>query len=344
VRESLKKKGINIPRATFSVIARNRVYIGDIHVKDQKGGYHVKGLHQSIVETAVFEKVQALLQGNYKVMQLSKPKVSNDQLHLRGLLMCDCCGRQLTGSASRSKTGDLHYYYHCNHCGQQRIRAQKTHEIMSNILSEFKVNGQAKKLYETMVKKLLAKKQTEARPIAKIQAEIKQVQSRLDALDDNLMDKVIDTASYAKAKTRYTTELQKLQAELESQGSTQSEFQKFLKTGIHLLENLPEFYRESSIETKREVVSSIFPEKLMISKNRSRTPKINEAVLLITATDKGFSGKEKGQLFKNLELSRQVEVTGFEPVSKHDIQKLSTCLFPYCLSGNGRNGTNQSFP
>jgi hypothetical protein len=39
-----------------------------------------------------------------------------------------------------------------------------------------------------------------------------------------------------------------------------------------------------------------------------------------------------------------VEVTGIEPVSKHDIQKLSTCLFPNCLSGNCRNGTNQQFP
>jgi hypothetical protein len=39
-----------------------------------------------------------------------------------------------------------------------------------------------------------------------------------------------------------------------------------------------------------------------------------------------------------------VEVTGVEPVSKHDIQKLSTCLFPYCLSKNNRERTNQLFP
>lgn len=38
--------------------------------------------------------------------------------------------------------------------------------------------------------------------------------------------------------------------------------------------------------------------------------------------------KKTGQLFENLELSGQVEVTGVEPVSKHDIQTLSTCLFP----------------
>lgn len=57
-------------------------------------------------------------------------------------------------------------------------------------------------------------------------------------MDNNLLDKVIDAATYAKAKSRYTTELQKLEAELERQGSSQSEFQKFLKTGIHLLEHL----------------------------------------------------------------------------------------------------------
>ena len=39
-----------------------------------------------------------------------------------------------------------------------------------------------------------------------------------------------------------------------------------------------------------------------------------------------------------------VEVTGIEPVSKHDVQKLSTCLFQNYLSGNNRNRTNQLFP
>jgi len=124
----------------------------------------------------------------------------------------------------------------------------------------------------------------------------------------------------------------------------QTEFQRLTKSGIHLLEKLPSFYQKSTVQTKRDIVSSIFPEKLTISENKSRTPKINEAVLLISSTDKGFSGKKTGQPFKNLELSRQVEVTGVEPVSKHDIQKLSTCLFPHCLSGNCRNGTNQQLP
>ena len=33
-----------------------------------------------------------------------------------------------------------------------------------------------------------------------------------------------------------------------------------------------------------------------------------------------------------------------EPLSKHILQKLSTCLFRHCLSGNNRRRTNRLFP
>ena len=37
---------------------------------------------------------------------------------------------------------------------------------------------------------------------------------------------------------------------------------------------------------------------------------MNRALLPMLATDKGFRAKKNGQLFKNLKLSGQVEVTG----------------------------------
>jgi len=39
-----------------------------------------------------------------------------------------------------------------------------------------------------------------------------------------------------------------------------------------------------------------------------------------------------------------VELRGVEPLSKHNRQKLSTCLFRHCLSGGGRDRTNQLPP
>ena len=77
--------------------------------------------------------------------------------------------------------------------------------------------------------------------------------------------------------------------------------------------------------------------KWHIDEKKCRTGRINEALRLICSTDKGFRHKKTGQLFKNLELSGNVEVTGIEPVSKHGIRKLSTCLFQHCLSGKNRS-------
>src|SRR5215218_2983588 len=51
-----------------------------------------------------------------------RAKTLQDELLLHGLLFCEGCGKPLTGSASRSKNGVRHFYYHCNHCGEHRIR------------------------------------------------------------------------------------------------------------------------------------------------------------------------------------------------------------------------------
>jgi len=85
---------------------------------------------------------------------------------------------------------------------------------------------------------------------------------------------------------------------------------------------------------KKRLLGSTFPEKIQISENKCRTEKMNRALLLMLATDKGFMAKKNGQLFKNLKLSGQVEATGIEPVSKHILQKLSTCLFCFIFFRN----------
>jgi len=72
--------------------------------------------------------------------------------------------------------------------------------------------------------------------------------------------------------------------------------------------------------------------------------KVKFCIQRLYKTGKGLKEKKSGR--NNLEIASPalVEVTGIEPVSKHDIRKLSTCLFPYYLSGDNRNGTNQLFP
>jgi site-specific DNA recombinase len=73
-----------------------------------------------------------------------------------------------------------------------------------------------------------------------------------------------------------------------------------MKKGVDLLSNISVFYQKADAATKKKVLCSIFPENLFFSKEKSRTPRINEAVRLILNTSKDFQQQKTGQLFKNL--------------------------------------------
>ena len=291
------------------------MYIGNIWVESDSGGYYVKGVHEPLVDERTFHNVQAALDETLDKKNFTKAKAFKPELHLRGLLLCDSCGGHLTGSASKARNGEHHHYYHCNHYGAVRVRAAEAHRRIEAILSELKVNSGAVKLYEKMVRQLMGKEVQKKRPTTKIQEEITQNEQRLKNIQDDYADRLLDLDTFQHSRARYQAQIKKLREELESTKEQITDVQKLLKKGLHLLHQLPEFYQKSSVDVKRELLGSIFPEKLLISKTKCRTTKINSAVLLITATDKGFKGNENGELLKNVELSGGVEDNGVEPMT-----------------------------
>jgi len=66
-------------------------------------------------------------------------------------------------------------------------------------------------------------------------------------------------------------------------------YSEFLKSGINLITNLKKFYLSADVTSPLRILGSIFPEKLVLEENKSRTPKINEAVLLLLGTVKGIN-------------------------------------------------------
>lgn len=148
VRAILAKGGHKFARTTFSEFLRNQVFIGNIWVRSESGGFYVKGLHPPLIDDATFAKVQERLQVHIQQKNISKVRTFQQELHLRGLLLCERCGCHLTGSASRGRNGQRHHYYHCNHCHQVRLRTEVLHQRIEAMLSEFTVRDQAVKLYE----------------------------------------------------------------------------------------------------------------------------------------------------------------------------------------------------
>jgi hypothetical protein len=70
------------------------------------------------------------------------------ELPLRGLLSCSKCGEKLTGSRSKSATGNHYFYYHCNHCSNERYPMDLVNDTFESILHDFTFTEESKKIYQ----------------------------------------------------------------------------------------------------------------------------------------------------------------------------------------------------
>lgn len=106
---------------------------------------NVKGIHKGLITESLFNHVQQKLEENLKQKKFVKAKSFKEEFLLRGGIKCENCGGNLTGSASRSKNGARHHYYHCNHCHEVRMRVNEINERIDSILEEIKIDTAAKK-------------------------------------------------------------------------------------------------------------------------------------------------------------------------------------------------------
>jgi len=83
---------------------------------------------------------------------------------------------------------------------------------------------------------------------------------------------------------------------------------------------------QADVSNKQNLLSSIFPEKLVFDGEKCRTPRVNEVLRLILLKTSRKQRIKKGHLTKNLVVSPLVELEGFEPSSRQDAKIPSTCL------------------
>lgn len=174
---------------------RNQLYIGKIFVTDgtKEKGYYVKGIHEGLIPESLFNQVQENLEENLKQKRFVKAKCFKEEFLLRGIIKCENCGANLTGSASRSKNGVRHQYYHCNHCHEVRMRVNEINSRIESILNEIKIGTPAKKIYNLMIRKILMQdNKIRQRPDARIQMDIAQCEARIRKLEDSYADESID--------------------------------------------------------------------------------------------------------------------------------------------------------
>lgn len=306
-----KYKNLKLSRSNLSRILKQIVYAGKIRIPPYKDEVEnvVDALHEPLISMDVFKKVQMQLTNRSRYKQ--KAKKINEHLPLRGMLKCSKCGGNLTGSGSKSKTGAIHYYYHCNPkkgCGE-RFKVSEAHLALDNYLSELKPKEEICDLFEMILKDVFESSELSKKNLLKKnETKIKKIESKNTALLDRLLEGTIDNDTYKVAKARFDIQILELEDEKSNLLEHNKDIFNFIQFGIHLFKNLNLFFIKASVITKQKILSSILSEKLVFEKEKYRTPKLNKGFDFIyqSIRELGAIKQKNGrQSFDNLPFSTE---------------------------------------
>lgn len=274
-----KYKNLHLSKSNLSRIFKQIAYAGKIRVPEYKDEQEevVEALHQPLISIDTFNKVQ--LQLNHRSRYKQKASKLNEYLPLRGHLKCSQCGSNLTGSASTSKTGAKHYYYHCNPkkgCGE-RFKINSAHSALTIYLKGLKPYEEVCDLLELILKDNFENSEASKKNLLKKkQIEINNLSQKKNILVDRLLDGTIDNSTYKGTEEEIKTRMSILEVEKSDLKEHQKDTMEFVNFGIYLFKNINSFFEKANVSIKQKILSSILSEKLVFNGEEYRTPKLSK--------------------------------------------------------------------
>lgn len=310
VRKEVNKKGIKCSKSRFYELLKNPVYCGKIVVpafRDEERQL-VAGQHEPIISDSLFYDVQDVLNGKKRI-QLVK-LTTMESLPLRGFLICPHCGKQLTGSASKGRNG-YYYYYHCmSPCGV-RYKADTANECFAKELYQFVPKPEIAELYKATIRDVFSQETGLVKDGRKdLLNQIQIENDRLTKARKLLLDESIDAADYKSIKSECEAKILSMEAKLIGYSRPTYNLEECLEKAVANLTNLPIIFKASDSTAKRQLIGSIYPEKLCFDGIAYRTARINEAARLIFLINSELGSKKGRTADNNCQQSCQVAGAG----------------------------------
>ncbi len=316
LRNKDKFSSLNLSKSNLSRLFKNIIYTGRVKVPKYKDESEqiVNGLHKKIIDIDIFNKVQYQL--GLKSRYKQKINTQNETLYLRGHLKCVKCGGNLTGSASKSKTGAKHYYYHCNPrkgCNE-RFKIKEAHIKLIALFKGLKPSEEVCSLFKLILEDhYKTSKESKYRQIKLVESEIIKLEDRKQKLLSKLLEEVIEDDAYKKHNIKLNNELSEKKLTLKSLNNFQKDLSEYIEFGLSLIQNLDVLFEQANISIKNKLMSSIFEEKIEFDGEKYRTPMFKEGFQYIYNNIKELEVLEtkKGDELSNI--SPFVLEAGLEP-------------------------------
>jgi hypothetical protein len=159
-------------------------------------------------------------------------------------------------------------------------------------LKTITLDTSVKKLFEEMVKEALYDEREKKQLGAKHYEKVKNIEAKLERLQDIYIDGDIDKVEYQIAKSRYENIHFELK-DKETEAINEKEVLELYKKAINKVENIKNQYVEGDIEDKRRIIGSIFPNNFKFENKKVRTADVNPILLKIASVNVASRGKKK---------------------------------------------------
>ncbi len=333
VRKRAGRKGLRCAKTTFWRALENPVYFGKIEVKgfrDEKT-ILVDGQHEALISEKLFYDIQDAIDGRRKRQRPNVKELANAAFELRGFLKCPKCGKLLTASESKGRNS-RYAYYHCRASCGVRYPAPALNEAFVRELQKFKPRQATATLFREMVinefSDQIKNQQKEKKLVLE---EIQKQNDRLAKARELLLSSVLEGKEYKIIKSEAEEQLLKLEARLidaTNQRQSSIDVESMVEKAVSILYNLDETYQKADINQKRDIIGSIYPEKLVFSENNCRTGKINEVAALIYHINSELGNKKAGTSDEKSSKFRLVPKMGLEPIQDCSHTPLKRACLP----------------
>jgi len=266
---------------TIAKIVRSEIYTGDMvqgksvtiqhkQIKtDKKDWIVVKNTHEAIISNETFEKAQQCRIEIDKKSK-SKNKIPYTENVLKGKIFCQCCGKNLNRGRKITKTKGEIYYFFCitnwrikkGNCEGVRINERKLFQKILSLFDEKRNLFLEKEQYlqqqiQSMQKNMVLWKQQQT----VLEMQMNEKRLYLQALYENLINKVITQTEYKELRKNYQNEIENLLSEI----TCLEEIQQYHSQKIEHILKLKEVFQLEQISEITKEFADKFIKRIEVS-------------------------------------------------------------------------------
>jgi len=250
------RKGNKVGRNSMSVLLSNHFYISEIIIV--KTGQRFLGIHEPLIRSSLFERVQEIMTGRYSRM------VKVHDFDFRRLLVCASCGHCLVGEIQK---GTIYYRCHTKNCLTKTIRQEAVESPLYKAFKSLQFHEDEKDFFAEQLQEMKINWAESKQNFANVlKADLEKAKLQSERLLEAYLDGAVEKEVFEQKKTALAIKCREVEGQLRNIEEETDTRLRSLGEFLELAGNAYLLYKKAKKEKKRELVENLTSNRLVEGK------------------------------------------------------------------------------